>query len=92
MKLTASQLKKIIKEEVSSVLSEGNDKFMGSITLEMKMGTCGKAGCPNAGRQALVVEYYKGDRLTRSRCRTCDPRGWARAADLMAFQGGGVHD
>jgi hypothetical protein len=65
---------------------------MESITLEMKMGTCGKAKCPNGNRQVLVVEYYKGDRCTRRRCRTCDLRGWTRAADLQAFQGGGVHD
>ncbi len=65
---------------------------MESITLEMKMGTCGKAKCPNVNRRVLVVEYYKGFKLTRSRCQACDPRGWAKAAGNMAAVGGGVHD
>lgn len=65
---------------------------MESTTLEMKMGECGKAKCPNAARRGAVVEYYKGERLMRVRCRTCDPRGWRRAADLQAAVGGGVHD
>jgi len=65
---------------------------MESTTLELGQGQCGKDKCPYEGRQATVVKYYKGERLTRSRCRTCDPRGWRRAADDMAAIGGGVHD
>jgi hypothetical protein len=65
---------------------------MESTWLELGQGQCGKAKCPYEGRQTTVVKYYKGERLMRSRCRTCDPRGWRRAADLQAYVGGGVHD
>ena len=65
---------------------------MESITLEMKLGMCGKAKCPNVNREVLVVEYYKGVKFARSRCRACDPRGWSKASGNMAAIGGGVHD
>jgi hypothetical protein len=58
---------------------------MESTTLELGQGHCGKAKCPHENRQVTVVKYYKGERLMRSRCQTCDPRGWRRAADLLVF-------
>ena len=93
MRITIGELRQVIREEVVS-LAEGMG--MESTTLEMRMGICDNKKCPRPGRpdhKVLVVEYYKGNQLTRSRCQACaTPAAWRKAADLMAFQGGGVHD
>ena len=60
MKLTASQLKKIIKEEVSRVLSEGNDELVGSI--KAKVETADRNSLEGAA--AVALRFFLKDKLS----------------------------
>jgi hypothetical protein len=62
MKLTASQLKKIIKEEVSRVLSEGNDELVGSI--KAKVETADRNSLEGAA--AVALRFFLKGKLSDS--------------------------
>ena len=62
MKLTANQLRKIIKEEVSRVLSEGTDELVGSI--KAKVETADRNSLEGAA--AVALRFFLQDKLSDS--------------------------
>lgn len=51
--------------------------------MRLKSDTCDTAGCTNASRKTLVVEFYHNGAPCLTQCRDCNPSGWSMAAEAQ---------